>query len=140
MTTPRADPRALVAVTVTAALTGAGAGFFWTRMSGTYYRICADAIEGYCMFSQWMVGVMVFFATVAGMSLSMLLVVSVLRLWPQLPTVLTAFLLPSGFLVVFNVAEPLGGYRIPLLAVFSALLQLAVAWTARTVRPALPRA
>ena len=132
MTTPRADPRALVAVGVTAAITGAGAGFFWGKVSGTYYRMCADAVEGYCVFGQGMLALLVFYATAAGLSLTMLVVVSVPRMWPQLPTVLTAMLLHFAQLVVFKVNEHLGGLRIQLLAEVYVLVQVAVTWRART--------
>jgi hypothetical protein len=131
VTTPRADPRALVAVSVTAVLTGAGTGVFWDAISGSYDRLCADAIEGFCMFSQWFLGLIVFFATLAGSSLLTLLVVSVAKVRPQLPVVLTALLAPLAFLVVYNLTGFLGAYRVLLLAAVSVLLQVIVAWPAR---------
>lgn len=131
MTTLTADPRALIAVSVTSALGGGATGWFWVAVSGSYEQMCADAIEGFCMFGQWFLGLFVFWATTAGSALIALLLVSVTRIRPQLPVVLTAMLAPLAFLVVFNVTEALGGYRIPLLAAVSVLLQLAVAWPAR---------
>ncbi|WIY05037.1 hypothetical protein QRX60_14790 [Amycolatopsis mongoliensis] len=131
MTTLPADPRALVAVSGSAALGGAGAGWFWVAVSGSYDQMCAGAVEGFCVFGQWFLGLVVFWATAGGSALIALLLVSVARIRPQLPVVLTAMLAPLAFLVVYNVTGALGTYRIPLLATVSVLLQLVVAWPAR---------
>jgi hypothetical protein len=131
LTTLRADPRALVAVGFVALVTGAATGLFWVAMSGRYDRLC-DGGNQMCALGVWLLGLIVFFATVAGSSLLTWLAVSMTRMWPKLPIVLTASLAPLAFAAVYNVAGALGGYRIPLLAAVSALLHVWVAWAART--------
>ncbi|GLY35714.1 hypothetical protein Amsp01_017380 [Amycolatopsis sp. NBRC 101858] len=130
MSTLRADPRALVAVGVAGLVTGAATGLFWLAMSGRYDRLC-DGGNQMCALGVWLLALIVFFATVAGALLLTWLAVSMTRLWPKAPIVLTAALAPLASAVVYNVTDALGGYRIALLAAVSALLHAGVARAAR---------
>lgn len=130
MTTPGADPRVLVAVGTFAGLTGAATGLFWGAMSGRYDRLC-DGGNQMCAFGVWLLGLIVFFATVAGASLLTWFAVSMTRMWPKVPIVLAAALAPLALAIVYNLTGALGGYRILLLAAVSALLHVGVARSAR---------
>ncbi|MEV6623544.1 hypothetical protein AB0M83_43135 [Amycolatopsis sp. NPDC051106] len=130
MTTPRADPRVLVAVGAFGGLTGAATGVFWVAMSGRYDRVCDDGNQ-MCWLGVGFLGLIVFFATVAGSSLVTWFAVSMTRMGPKAPIVLTASLAPLALAVVYNVTGTLGGYRIALLAAVSAVLHIGVARAAR---------
>ncbi|WP_410613209.1 hypothetical protein [Amycolatopsis sp. lyj-109] len=116
---------------VIAAFTGAGTGVFWVAMSGTYDRLCAPD-NAFCSLGQLIVGAGIFLATVTGTSLLTLFALSMTRLRPKRPVVLTALLAPLAFLVAYNLTDALGAYRIALLAAVSVVLHVGVAWGART--------
>ncbi len=126
---PRADPRTLLAVAVIAAFTGAGTGVFWSAMAGTY--VCATG-NPFCSLGQLILGAEVFLATVAGTLLLTLLALSMTRLRPKRPIVLTALSAPLASAVAYNLTGGIGAYRIALLALVSAALHVGVAWLART--------
>ena len=111
-------------------VTGAATGLFWVAMSGRYDRLCGGGNQ-MCALGVWLLGLIVFFATVAGASLLTWLAVSMTRMWPKVPIVLTATLVPLALAVVYNVTGVLGGYRILVLAAVSALLHVGVARAAR---------
>jgi hypothetical protein len=113
-----------------AGLTGAATGLFWVAMSGRYDRLC-DGGNQMCALGEWLLGLIVFFATVAGALLLTWLALSMTRMWPKAPIVLTAALAPLALAIVYNVTGALGGYRILLLAAVSALLHVGVARAAR---------
>ncbi|MEU0536974.1 hypothetical protein [Amycolatopsis tolypomycina] len=127
----RADPRTLVAAGVIAALTGAATGVFWGAMSGAYDGACTPG-NPFCSFGRAIVGAEILLATVAGTSLLTLFALSMTRLRPRRPVVLTALLAPLALAVVYHFTDALGAYRIALLAAVSAVLHVGVAWTART--------
>jgi hypothetical protein len=128
-TPPRADPRALVAVAVIAAVTGAGTGAFWSAMAGSY--VCATG-NPFCSLGRLVLGAEIFLATVAGTLLVTLLALSMTRLRPKRPIVLTALVVPLASAVAYNLTGGIGAYRIALLALVSAALHVWVAWIART--------
>ncbi len=111
-------------------VTGAATGLFWVVMSGRYDRLCGGGNQ-MCALGVWLLGLIVFFATVAGASLLTWLAVSMTRMWPKVPIVLAAALAPLALVIVYNVTGGLGGYRIALLAAVSALLHAGVARAAR---------
>lgn len=115
---------------VTALFNGAAAGTFWIVMSGRYDRLC-DGGSPTCALGVWLLALIVFFATAAGSSLFTWFAVSMTRMGPKPPIVLTATLAPLVFAVVYNVTDALGAYRILLLAAVSALLHLGVVRAAR---------
>jgi hypothetical protein len=123
-------PRVLVAVGAIGGLTGAATGLFWVVVSSRYDRVC-DGGEETCGLGVWLLGLVVFFATVAGSSLVTWFAVSMTRMGPKAPVVLTASLAPLALVVVYNVTGALDGYRIALLAAASALLHVGVARAAR---------
>ncbi|MEU4518505.1 hypothetical protein AB0F52_07260 [Amycolatopsis sp. NPDC024027] len=130
-TPPRADPRTLVAVALIAAFTGAGTGAFWTAMAGKYDRLCTTG-NPFCSLGQVILGAEIFLATAAGTLLLTLLALSMTRLRPKRPIVLTALLVPLASAVAYNLTGGIGAYRIALLALVSAALHVWVAWLART--------